>query len=286
MFERIEDMKTILKHLTFLAVALAVGGAVAYAGSLTPPGAPADTMYTLDNIYNLATGATTTVGSGTIPATPGTASPTFHTLAQIYSAISGQIGNLSSSTIATGTTAFGITGSKVPSKLLQTGSNDYCSNMTGTLVSCAGTGEDGQYSIGQPHSYTDNGDLTVTDNNTGLMWPKCSFGLSGSDCSTGVAQFVNFDQATSSCMTQSLAGHSDWRVPNVNELYSLVVLDNSSTPLITSYFPRTNLANYWSSSIAKTDLANLFVVNFQSGLISTSGINGGRGYTRCVRSLP
>jgi hypothetical protein len=38
-------------------------------------------------------------------------------------------------------------------------------------IPCAGTGQDGSYSI-NPLSYTDNGNATVTDNNTGLMWQK------------------------------------------------------------------------------------------------------------------
>ncbi len=42
-------------------------------------------------------------------------------------------------------------------------------------IHCAGTGQDGAYNI-NPMSYTDNGNGTVTDNNTGLMWQKCSVG--------------------------------------------------------------------------------------------------------------
>ncbi|MBI5675484.1 MAG: hypothetical protein HZC48_06640 [Nitrospirae bacterium] len=38
-------------------------------------------------------------------------------------------------------------------------------------IPCAGTGQDGEYNI-NPLSYTDNGNGTVTDNNTGLMWQK------------------------------------------------------------------------------------------------------------------
>ena len=38
-------------------------------------------------------------------------------------------------------------------------------------IACAGTGQDGEYSC-IPLSYTDNGNGTVTDNNTGLVWQK------------------------------------------------------------------------------------------------------------------
>ena len=46
-----------------------------------------------------------------------------------------------------------------------------CYDTPGNVISCDGTGQDGAYSI-NPMSYTDNGNDTVTDNNTGLMWQK------------------------------------------------------------------------------------------------------------------
>ena len=44
----------------------------------------------------------------------------------------------------------------------------------GTVIPCAGTGQDGDIQAGATLSYTDNGDGTITDNNTGLMWEKKS----------------------------------------------------------------------------------------------------------------
>ena len=69
-------MKKILKFVPFLVIAVLVGVTIAYAGSLTPPGAVEDTMYSLEDIYNLASDTTTTEGSGEIPATPGSVSAT------------------------------------------------------------------------------------------------------------------------------------------------------------------------------------------------------------------
>jgi hypothetical protein len=40
------------------------------------------------------------------------------------------------------------------------------------LIPCAGTGQDGDLQTGAARSYTDNGDGTITDNTTGLMWEK------------------------------------------------------------------------------------------------------------------
>ena len=58
------------------------------AGSLTPPGEPANTMYSLEDIYNLANDSTTAdEGSGTIPETPNNVSETGVTLTQVYDAV-------------------------------------------------------------------------------------------------------------------------------------------------------------------------------------------------------
>ena len=60
-------------------------------------------------------------------------------------------------------------------KLPDTGQTK-CYDTGGTEIPCAGTGQDGAYSI-NPMSYTDNGNGTVTDNNTGLIWQKQDDGI-------------------------------------------------------------------------------------------------------------
>ncbi len=70
-------------------------------------------------------------------------------------------------------------------------------------------GQDAQYSGVQP-SYTDNGDGTVTDNNTGLMWQQ------------DPGEKVNYDEAVDNLGGFSLAGYTDWRLPTITELYSLM----------------------------------------------------------------
>ncbi len=71
-------------------------------------------------------------------------------------------------------------------------------------------GQDAQH-ISQAPRYRDNGDGTVTDLNTGLMWSK---GLDG--------RKVTPEQAERIAAKMSLGGHSDWRVPNIKELYTLM----------------------------------------------------------------
>jgi hypothetical protein len=49
-----------------------------------------------------------------------------------------------------------------------------CWDSAGTVIPCAGTGHDGEIQAGATLAYTDNGDGTITDDNTGLMWEKLS----------------------------------------------------------------------------------------------------------------
>ncbi|WP_147676078.1 Lcl C-terminal domain-containing protein [Algibacter pacificus] len=71
-------------------------------------------------------------------------------------------------------------------------------------------GQDGTYTGNQP-SYTDNGDGTITDNVTGLMWEK------------DMGEKMTYEAAFSKAQQSNLGGHSDWRVPTIKELYSLIL---------------------------------------------------------------
>jgi len=69
-------------------------------------------------------------------------------------------------------------------------------------------GQDAQYSGNQP-SYTNNGDGTITDNVTGLMWEQ-DMGIK-----------ISYPDAFTKAANSNLGGYSDWRVPTIKELYSL-----------------------------------------------------------------
>ncbi|MGB5434825.1 MAG: DUF1566 domain-containing protein [Maribacter sp.] len=81
-------------------------------------------------------------------------------------------------------------------------------------------GQDAQYSGNQP-SFTDNGDGTVTDNVTGLMW-QSSFDHND-DGEIDVDDKLSLDEILVLPVTVTTGGHPDWRVPTIKEQYSLIM---------------------------------------------------------------
>lgn len=121
-----------------------------------------------------------------------------------------------------------------------------CYDPLGNVINCAGTGQDGSYSFNLP-SYTDNGDGTVTDNVTGLIWQKEDDGYVYSYLSGAWLQ--NYD-AENVCVQLRTGGYSDWRLPTKKELMSIA---DYSVPypgpaINSAYFPNTKSAAYWSST--------------------------------------
>ena len=70
--------------------------------------------------------------------------------------------------------------------------------------------------------FTINGDGTVNDGATGLLWQRCLLGLSGANCSVGTALFLPWSDALLAAKNSNFAGYSDWRLPSKAELESLI----------------------------------------------------------------
>lgn len=92
------------------------------------------------------------------------------------------------------------------------------------IISCPALGEayfgqDAQH-IGVQPSYSDNGDGTVTDNVTGLMWVKTP-DLNG-DGEIKADDKLSYPDAVAQASDFALAGYDDWRVPTIKEMYSLM----------------------------------------------------------------
>jgi len=108
-------------------------------------------------------------------------------------------------------------------KIVDTGQTKCYNNSTEITAPSPGQsfyGQDANYTGNTP-SYTDNGDSTVTDLVTGLMWQK-SPDMNGD----GVIDYddkMYFDEALAYAASFNLAGYNDWRLPTIKELYSLIM---------------------------------------------------------------
>ena len=88
-------------------------------------------------------------------------------------------------------------------------------------------------------AFTDNGDGTITDTTTGLVWDKCSRGQVWDNTTppgtcTGVASTHTWAAALAEATAANSASHrgqADWRLPNRTELESLVQI-NAASPAI------------------------------------------------------
>jgi hypothetical protein len=108
---------------------------------------------------------------------------------------------------------------------------------------------------GSAGQLVDNGDGTVTDTATGLMWQQAEPAL------------MTWEAALAYCENLNLAGHEDWRLPNRNELQSIVAYENSLPSIDTTVFPGAVSGVYWASTTFAAGTDSAWSGNFTDGLI-------------------
>jgi hypothetical protein len=114
-------------------------------------------------------------------------------------------------------------------------------------------------------AFTDHGDGTLTHQATGLMWMQCPLGQSGSDCATGSTTGYTWEGALEAAAASGFAGYTDWRVPDINELRSIVEERCYNPSINEAVFPATPASSFWSSSPVAFHSGNAWEVNFYDG---------------------
>jgi hypothetical protein len=101
-------------------------------------------------------------------------------------------------------------------------------------------------------------DMVVIDWSTKLMWQKLE--VTDDD---GEVRAMTWEEALKYCETLDLAGYDDWRLPNVNELQSIVDHEKTGPAIDTTFFEHTPDAIYWSSTTYDLDPQYAWCVRFQ-----------------------
>jgi len=132
-------------------------------------------------------------------------------------------------------------------------------------------------------SFTIRKDGTVVDNTTGLMWMRCSLGQvwNGTTC-TGTAAIFPWASGLKTAESYEFAGYNDWRLPNKNELESIVEGRCFSPAINVEIFPATPSAFFWSSSPYAAISEGAWSVDFGYGTVIAS-VKSGSIHIRLVR---
>ena len=105
-------------------------------------------------------------------------------------------------------------------------------------------------------SFNDNGDGTVTDLRTGLVWLQTE----GSE--------MSWEDALNYVENLTASGQNDWRLPNIKELRSINDEQLTSPSVNVNFFTNTASDGYWSSTTESNQTAKAWFVNFDDGLVS------------------
>jgi Protein of unknown function (DUF1566) len=150
---------------------------------------------------------------------------------------------------------------------------------TGQTTSYSNTfGEDHDYTINAPF-FINNGNGTVTDTVTTLMWQSIDGGE------------MTVENARIYCDTLSLGGFTNWRLPNAQEGFSILNLDKNNPAMNTTYFPNTNAGYWWTSEVQANDATKIWCTNAGGGIgnhpktetISAGGVK--KFHARAVRDV-
>lgn len=113
--------------------------------------------------------------------------------------------------------------------------------------------------------FTINGNGTVTHARTRLMWKQCNEGLSGGACSVGTVTYLTWSDALLTAKNSAFAGFNDWRLPNKQELESLVDESCYFPAINDAVFPNTVAVGTWTGTTWPTGPTSASIIHFLYG---------------------
>lgn len=123
--------------------------------------------------------------------------------------------------------------------------------------------------------YIQNSDGSVFDKATRLEWKRCVSGLVGSRCDSGSVRYFTWWEALAEVEVFNMgsSNHSDWRLPNIKELYSIIETACEEPSLNESVFINNPLfpdvSKSWSSTPSNNNTEMAWQIEFQNGLSYT-----------------
>jgi len=169
-----------------------------------------------------------------------------------------------------------------PAEVARTGQT-ICYDASGAVISCAGTGQDGDWLAGAPWPdprFIDNGAGTITDKLTGLVWSQNANLPNGTKTWQEALDYV----AGMNAGTNPNLGYTDWRLPNVNEFESLVNAQLSHPALPFGHpFANVQSDTYWSSTSYAYNTVHAWMVDMNGGYV-VNNYKSGSGFVWPVRA--
>lgn len=147
-----------------------------------------------------------------------------------------------------------------------------CRDERRTIIDCASPdypGQDGFYQAGCPTEgrFIDNGDGTVTDNCTGLMWMQSDADINKDGIITSDDKLI-WKDALTYCSLLWFAGYDDWRLPNIRELESLVDYSRRMPAIDPMFHVWIGGLRYWSSTSSHSWPFDAWIGSFLNGTIT------------------
>jgi len=118
------------------------------------------------------------------------------------------------------------------------------------------------------NDFVNNGDGTITDTSTGLMWQQAI-----------ASTEMTWEKALSYCEGLSLAWYTDWRLPNIKELWSIVDYQRCNPAIDTDYFSDSwspiSFFPFWSSTTSARFGTHSWYIDYTHGVFGGTGTKGG-----------